>query len=964
MTHKITLLLVLGLALASSAQTALIRDFKADLAKLPPEKLSQTEFAKQAPALKFDSANVQSGQFVGHAFYVFKDAAQALRGKTIEFRVKTKHLAGNAQLGGTFRVSTSPGNELRVTKNFKLELPADNEFHEQVASFTVPNLDNIAHVNVQIGFRQQGTEQNLWIIDEPQFLRAASSDSVQLPTDILGLAGLLDKQPLVLVENGEPKFSIVIAADADAIAKLAAEELQIHCQLATGKDIPIRQEKDGEEIAGAAIHIGATSVVKKFALEPSKLPPESWLVARSGQNILLTGGDIPNASRSQTLSMRGVATGTLYAAYEFLERVFDIRWYWPGKYGTVAPKAENISLKRLLKTGTPSYSTRAFLYSIPRDPDISTAEFTRWYRRNRIGSSHGNPLANHSFNAWPKKHGSTHPEYFALQADGRRKTDEVAGGHICLSNPEVLQETIREKIEYFKKYPEAGFSSVMPGDSFGLYKCICEDCQKLSQPERGGGGIDSNAVWGFVNKVALGVAEEMPERYITCCAYGSYLRRPDFSLAPNVAVTLCYGAQPRSDLVSKNKWRELLDEWRQTGAALYVWEYWNNSRYSRGVYGAPAIFPRHLQEFMRLDQGQVRGRALELSNIDGNGISFSYWTDWVYDALNIYVVSHLMNDINCDVEEILDRYYPEFYGPAAEPMRQFHDEIELAWTSGNYSDGWNWENCWVKTYPPEFVDRMMALLRQSVEMCAGQEAYLARAKKTLEGYLPFERNSFLFREKKSKTNTLAITVPKTTETPVIDGRLDEAAWQKAAVINNFCDSYNIYEQKASTEMRFLTTADCLYVAVKATFPPERTAIKWADDLGKHDSLLWNAESAELFFVGQDQECYQFIIAPNGKLADFKWPAENTAEGLKWNAEGVQYEAIHDNESWTAEIAIPLHNLVLKNPPKDCSYIVNFARNHRYQDSQDKAWKWEQSCWLPTYGPFHSYNKFGKMTLSK
>ncbi len=165
-------------------------------------------------------------------------------------------------------------------------------------------------------------------------------------------------------------------------------------------------------------------------------------------------------------------------------------------------------------------------------------------------------------------------------------------------------------------------------------------------------------------------------------------------------------------------------------------------------------------------------------------------------------------------------------------------------------------------------------------------------------------------------------------------------------------------------MRFLVVDQTLYVAINASFPADRQEVNWADDLGKRDSLLWNRESAELFFVGQDKECYQFIIAPNGKLADFKQPAENIAASLKWNAEGVQYEALRNQNSWSAEIAIPLSNLVFAKPPEDCDFIVNFARNHRFRDPESKVWKWEQSCWLPTYGQFHSYDKFGKMRLPK
>ena len=61
--------------------------------------------------------------------------------------------------------------------------------------------------------------------------------------DSLGRAQRLNKTPLVLVKNGIPQFNIVIAAEPTNAARYAAEELQHHFYLATGKKVQILRGK-------------------------------------------------------------------------------------------------------------------------------------------------------------------------------------------------------------------------------------------------------------------------------------------------------------------------------------------------------------------------------------------------------------------------------------------------------------------------------------------------------------------------------------------------------------------------------------------------------------------------------------------------------------------------------------------------------------------------------------------------
>ena len=56
----------------------------------------------------------------------------------------------------------------------------------------------------------------------------------------------------------------------------------------------------------------------------------------------------------------------------------------------------------------------------------------------------------------------------------------------------------------------------------------------------------------------------------------------------------------------------------------------------------------------------------------------------------------------------------------------------------NKPDGWNWDTCWLDVYPSDFVERAMGHLREAERITRGQPPFHARAKKTLEGFLPFE----------------------------------------------------------------------------------------------------------------------------------------------------------------------------------------------------------------------------------
>ena len=963
MKKSFLLFLLTGIVSTFAAEKVAV-DFKSHMNNLKGLQRSDNVFVTKAPALAIDGQEAKRKKSIvaGYHFYVFGKNARALAGKNLILRAKIKRISGVAPLSFGYRVFGN-GNKFMGGRSISTPALKTDKWENIEMSFQVSPVAGIENVNVGFTLRQETLENNRIIIDDVKICMAEESGLVNIPGAGLGIAALtLNKGQLELIKNCEPQFKIVIPINENSIARYAAEEIQTHVKLMTGRTVAITKDN---QYQGTAIWIGNTAMAQKYGVTPQMIPAENWVIARAGNAIIISGGDKPGVTTSNIISRSTIALGTLSATYEFLERIFGCRWYWPGKLGTVVSKDKNISVDNLFKTGAPQFDCRALFYDISKDPDIPAKDVMIWQRRNRLGGSAPEPIAMHSFRDWPEKFGKDHPEYFALQPDGKRKTNNETGVHLCMTNPEVIKTAGEWAVNYFQKRPNAKFVSIMPGDCNDLKYCRCPECTKMISAEKGRFGIHSNAVWKFVNQVAAIVAEKCPGKFVKCCAYADYLRRPDFPLLPNVAVTLCYSPVPRANSEYKKEWRNLINEWRITGAKLYIWEYWNNSRYTRGVYGAPSLFPRQLKEIYLIDSSHVSGRVIELADIDSNGIVIRSWADWMYDSLNLYIAMKLMWNRDYDVEAELKKFHKDFYGPAAKVMAEFNNLLEIAWYNGEHrlkdENVWDWEVCWTKVYPPKLVDHLMALLRKAVKDTIGKEPYYSRTKKTLECFSVFERNSKMFRSVQTKREN-NIAVPKGTA-PKIDGIVNDNEWKNATIITNFCDSYNVYKVKSKTVIKLRHDGKFLYIGVVADIPKSNENImKCPATLGKRDAYLWDYESVEFFFCGKDKQSYQFILAPDNALFDAAWTNNsNLTSAIKWNSKKIKFATKFAPNCWSGEIAIPIAELKFANPLGKNKFRSNFARNHRYKDAKS-AMHWEQSMWLPTFGSFNNVERYGTLEL--
>ncbi|WP_269523708.1 carbohydrate-binding family 9-like protein [Coraliomargarita parva] len=206
---------------------------------------------------------------------------------------------------------------------------------------------------------------------------------------------------------------------------------------------------------------------------------------------------------------------------------------------------------------------------------------------------------------------------------------------------------------------------------------------------------------------------------------------------------------------------------------------------------------------------------------------------------------------------------------------------------------------------------------------------------------------------------------------VIDGRIDEAAWDLAEPITTFyaflpADATEL----SATEARVLWDADYLYVSIVCT---DTDIWSYSDE---PDSDLWLGDVGE-FFVKPDGDkpvYYEFVVAPNGTLFDARYPSRGAGGANRfktWSSgahvatsvDGTDGDLSDEDRSFTIEMAIPLTAFEGATVPADSvTWTFNFGR-------YDFSKHFEQPLLLmsmpesPRNG-FHYYEGYTDLVFSK
>ncbi len=194
------------------------------------------------------------------------------------------------------------------------------------------------------------------------------------------------------------------------------------------------------------------------------------------------------------------------------------------------------------------------------------------------------------------------------------------------------------------------------------------------------------------------------------------------------------------------------------------------------------------------------------------------------------------------------------------------------------------------------------------------------------------------------------TATRTSERIVIDGVLDEAAWQQAELGGDFyqLEPRTGFPASEETEFRLLYDDENLYVGVVCH--QERPLIinelteDFAPGAGDVISLMFDT-------FDDDRNGFVFQTNPGGAKRDQQVTGSNRNQD--WD--GV-YEVATDVRApgWTSEFAIPLKTLRFSDANPEQRWGFNVMRTYRSRN--------ERSLWSPGPRPFNIFNVFIAGTL--
>jgi len=461
-----------------------------------------------------------------------------------------------------------------------------------------------------------------------------------------------------LSHNGQSLATVYLAPDAVPAERFAAEELQAHLRQITVAEFPVRE---GPAAGGPAILLGRSLAERALpGFDWGKLQEDSVVVKTTG-NALVLAGPTPR--------------GTLYAVYEFLDRVLGCRWLTPAY--TVIPERRELEIGELDIIHVPQFRYREPYFSC-------TWGSADWGARNRANGQ-AYPLDERHGGKWryagfahtfyplvpPERYFDAHPEYYS-ELDGRRTHLDA---QLCLTNEEmlgVLCDNVRALLQH---EPGARIVSITQNDWNGW--CRCAKCRAIDEAE----GSPSGTMIRFVNKVAERLEAEYPDVYFDTFAY-TYTVRPPKTIHPrkNVIVRLCHitpccDAHPMARC-EQNRWfHEVLRQWSGIAPELFIWDYYNNFHHYFQPYPNIDAIAADLPLFA--DYG-VTGVFCQ-----GDGHPPKGCGDMA--ELRAWIMARMLWNPKLDAWALADEFLRLYYGPAASYLREYLDLLHApARAGGNH----------------------------------------------------------------------------------------------------------------------------------------------------------------------------------------------------------------------------------------------------------------------------------------
>ncbi len=750
---------------------------------------------------------------------------------------------------------------------------------------------------------------------------------------------------------GIPYTAVVIPADAPGSVRQAARDL-VRCIKAAGiADLPVLTDATEPELP--AVWVGNTRAARRAGIDPANFDTDEFLWHTNSDGLLIVGDDYAGKPLTFFFHPWGInqmynseldigvfgSAGSMQGVYRFLMYFAGVRWYWPGADGEVVPLQTSLETPTLDERHAPAFEHRyPFFCDFQDSPDDAL-----WFKR--LGNGGSAPLAiMHSFPLLVRGQ-PPESEFFALIDGGRdslKRLCAVTGsGHLCLTNPQLLQHTVRLIRDYFDADPSHRVFPLVPDDGLGRV-CECPACRAEVDYDAPKTGRFSRHVWGFIARVAREVAQTHPGRFIGGLAYEQYLDPPEgVEIPDNVIVQLCQARGKFAGDAYRESVRRSCEQWRDRVKHLYIWEYYLSS--NPPWRGFPVLFPEEIAEDLRyLHRIGVKGEMIEAESWFGEAPDIPKQAMMpATQHLDLYLTTQLYWDPELDPQILLDEYCLNFYGPAAEPMRNYwelaqrtcHDGMARALAAGNVdptSPG--------QTLPSEvYTAGVMAELH----------GYLLEAADATPPDSVYTRRIARLREETGIADRLFVRLLRD-DAPELELKRSPGLPERLVARDGA-----LMEPPGWFMAKW--DAEALHLKV-ICYEPEMTQLRMRET-SPDQATIWDDDCIDIYLAPDPADrshCFQWLLSAGNCLYD----AERTAAypyGVPAWRSGAATRVIREPNRWIAEVTIPWRAIGIE-PGEGVKFAFNLYRVRR-------AGSGGYSCWSPITGTSHfEPQSFGIITL--
>lgn len=273
----------------------------------------------------------------------------------------------------------------------------------------------------------------------------------------------------------------------------------------------------------------------------------------------------------------------------------------------------------------------------------------------------------------PTVYGESHPEYYAMLADGSRPIKPNCN-QLCLTHPQVLEIAVESVQKALKENPAARIISISQNDWAG--NCQCEKCQAIDREE----GSPAGTLLRFVNAIAERLEPEFPDVVFDTLAY-MYTRPAPRITRPrhNVCVRLCsieacfsHSFEECDDEKRKvmrpdgttGSFINDLKDWGQVSGRNYIWDYTTSFSHYPAPHPNWHALGANMKTFAR---NNVRGVFEQANGALGGGVDMN--------EMRAYIITKLLWDPNTDVQHHLEEFSDYYYGAAGVYIREYIEKL-------------------------------------------------------------------------------------------------------------------------------------------------------------------------------------------------------------------------------------------------------------------------------------------------